>query len=69
VLQEKGVWENASVGGGETGGEDGVWEGGVGGARLECECHQVLRRDGCRSLERVEDLQANWGGSSGLWRC
>jgi len=38
VLQEKGVRKNAAFGGGEAGGEDGVREGGVGGAGLECEC-------------------------------
>jgi len=37
-LGKKGVWENVVGGGGETGSEDGVWKGGVGGARLKCEC-------------------------------
>ncbi|GFS35514.1 acyl-CoA N-acyltransferases (NAT) superfamily protein [Actinidia rufa] len=38
----------------------GYGPGGVGGARLECECHQILRGDGCSDPAGMEDLQVDW---------
>ncbi|GLT28137.1 hypothetical protein SLA2020_030910 [Shorea laevis] len=40
--RRKGVWKDDAFGCGEAGSEDGVREGGVGGAGLECECYQIL---------------------------
>lgn len=56
MLQAAGVREDAADGRGKQGGEDGVREGGVGGAGLERERHQVLRGNGGSDLAGMEDL-------------